>query len=106
MGLTNAPDAEYFVLQCTWAKVFLMYLFFILEHPFKDFVNNTPSFVAIVQEAFNATHPDILFTVTAGDDIVTTVSPACILGAPLTEVTPYLQPWISDGLHNTLASRR
>ena len=90
--LTNALDAEYFVRQRSWAKVFLptlMYLFFISEHPFQDFVNNTPSFVAIVQEAFNATHPNTLYTVTAGDAIVTTVSLACILGTLLIEVTPY-----------------
>jgi hypothetical protein len=83
-GLTNVPDAKYFVLQRTWAKVFLptlMYLFFTSEHPFQDFINNTPSFVAIVQEAFDATYPNVLFMVAASDDIVTTVSPACtILG--------------------------
>jgi hypothetical protein len=105
MGLTNAPDAEYFVLQRTWAKVFLptlMYLFFISEQPFNDFINNTPSFVAIGQEAFNAMHPDILYTVTTGNDIVTTVRLACILGAPLTEVMPYTIRHSNDSKPSTL----
>ncbi|KAF8259079.1 hypothetical protein EI94DRAFT_1707407, partial [Lactarius quietus] len=70
------PDAGFFLRQPTWAKVFIpsvMYLFFISEHPFQTFVNNSMSFVAIVQEAFNAAHPTISHKLTAGDDIVTTL---------------------------------
>ena len=46
--------AKPFVLHLTWARVFLltlMYLFFALQCPFHDFVNNSPAFVAITQEA-------------------------------------------------------
>jgi hypothetical protein len=73
---TNAPSAQYFVAHSTWSKVFLptlLHLFFISGQPFQDFTNNTPTFVAIVQEAFNATHPNISFAVIARDTIVTTV---------------------------------
>ncbi|KAI9438989.1 hypothetical protein H4582DRAFT_1813942 [Lactarius indigo] len=75
MGLTNALGPEHFVLQRTWAKVFLpslMYQFFISTGPFQDFTNNSSPFVALVQEAFNATHPNVSYTVAAGDAIVTT----------------------------------
>ncbi|KAH9069690.1 hypothetical protein EDB83DRAFT_2580974 [Lactarius deliciosus] len=41
---------------------------FILQH----FTNNSPAFIALVQEAFNATHPNVSYTVAAGDVIVTT----------------------------------
>ena len=88
MGLTDAPNPKSFVLERSWAKVFLpslMYLFFISQRPFQDFTSDSPSFVAIVQEAFDATHPNVSFMVTAGDAIVLTVSSACILGAPQTE---------------------
>ncbi|KAI9430663.1 hypothetical protein H4582DRAFT_1823707 [Lactarius indigo] len=88
MGLTNALGPEHFVLQRTWAKVFLpslMYQFFISTGPFQDFINNSSPFVALVQEAFNATHPNVSYTVAAGDAIVTTVSYARILGTPQTE---------------------
>lgn len=76
--LVSAPDAKSFVLHAAWAKVFLptlMYLFFLSECPFQDFAMNAPSFIAVVQEAFDATHPNISLKVTAGDEIVTTVSP-------------------------------
>ncbi|KAI9429815.1 hypothetical protein H4582DRAFT_1825696 [Lactarius indigo] len=75
MGLTNALGPEHFVLQRTWAKVFLpslMYQFFISTGPFQDFINNSSPFVALVQEAFNAMHPNVSYTVAAGDAIVTT----------------------------------
>ena len=73
---TNGPTDEYFLVQHTWVKVFLptlMHLFFILEQPFQDFTSKSPSFVAIVQQAFNATHPNISYVVTAHNDIVATV---------------------------------
>jgi hypothetical protein len=76
--LNLAPDAQYFICQPTWSKVFLptlAHLFIISEHPFQSFKNNSTLFVAIVQEAFNATHLDVSYTVTAHSDIVTTVRP-------------------------------
>ena len=83
-ALTNPLNAaKSFVLHPTWARVFLpnlMYLFFASQRPFQDFVNNSPAFVAIAQEALNATHPNISHTVITGDAIVTTVSCACTLG--------------------------
>ena len=83
-ALTNPPDtAKSFVLHPTWARVFLptlMYLSLASQHPFQDFVNNSPAFLAIAQEALNATHPNISHTVIAGNAIVTMVSFACILG--------------------------
>ncbi|KAH9047250.1 hypothetical protein EDB84DRAFT_1618883 [Lactarius hengduanensis] len=75
MGLVYALGPEHFVLQRTWAKVFLpslMYQFFISKGPFQDFTNNSPAFVALVQEAFNATHPNVSYRVAAGDAIVAT----------------------------------
>ncbi|KAI9465236.1 hypothetical protein BJY52DRAFT_1183821 [Lactarius psammicola] len=72
---TNGPTDEYFLVQHTWVKVFLptlMHLFFISEQPFQDFTSKSPSFVAIVQQAFNATHPNISYVVTAHNDIVAT----------------------------------
>ncbi|KAI9430282.1 hypothetical protein H4582DRAFT_2087201 [Lactarius indigo] len=77
MGLTNVLGPEHFVLQRTWAKVFLlslMYQFFISTGPFQDFTNNFSPFVALIQEAFNATHPNVSYTVATGDAIVTTRS--------------------------------
>lgn len=77
--------SESFVLHSTWAKVFLptlMHLFFISDQPFQDFINHSPAFVSIAQEAFNATHPDVSFPIIAGDAIALTVSSACILGPP------------------------
>ena len=83
-SLTNPPDtAKSFVLHPTWARVFLpslMYLFFASQRPFQDFINNSPAFIAIAQEALNATHPNISHKVIAGDAIVTTVSSTCIFG--------------------------
>ncbi|KAH9051366.1 hypothetical protein EDB83DRAFT_2397699 [Lactarius deliciosus] len=75
MGVVHAFGPEHFILQRTWAKVFLpslMYQFFISKGPFQDFTNNSPAFIALVQEAFNATHPNVSYTVAAGDVIVTT----------------------------------
>ncbi|KAH9075524.1 hypothetical protein EDB83DRAFT_2549232 [Lactarius deliciosus] len=75
MGVVHAFGPEHFILQRTWAKVFLpslMYQFFISKGPFQDFTNNSPTFIALVQEAFNATHPNVSYTVAAGDVIVTT----------------------------------
>ncbi|KAH8977369.1 hypothetical protein EDB92DRAFT_1822385 [Lactarius akahatsu] len=76
MGLVYALGPEHFILQHTWAKVFLpslMYQFFISKKgPFQDFTNNSPAFVTLVQEAFNTTHPSVLYTVAAGDAIVAT----------------------------------
>ncbi|KAI9437361.1 hypothetical protein BJY52DRAFT_1230174 [Lactarius psammicola] len=57
---TNGPTDEYFLVQHTWVK------------PFQDFTSKSPSFVAIVQQAFNATHPNISYVVTAHNDIVAT----------------------------------
>ena len=57
-----------------------MYLFFASQRPFQDFINNSPAFIAIAQEALNATHPNISHKVIAGDAIVTTVSSTCIFG--------------------------
>ena len=74
----NVPSAEYFVLHRTWSRLFLptvMHLFFVSEHPFQDFANNSPSFVAVLQEAFNATHPNVSFTIAARDAIAVTVRP-------------------------------
>ena len=71
-------SADFFVLQRTWSKVFLpslMHLFFVSENPFQAFMSNSPSFILAVQEAFNASYPNISFTVTAQDAIVTTVRP-------------------------------
>ncbi|KAN0140687.1 hypothetical protein V8E53_001514 [Lactarius tabidus] len=68
------PDAQYFISQPTWSKVFLpslAHLFMISEQPFQSFKNNSAQFVAIVQEAFDVTHPNISYTVTACNDIVT-----------------------------------
>jgi hypothetical protein len=45
----------------------------ISEQPFQSFKNNSAQFVAIVQEAFDTTHPNVSYTVTARDDIVMTV---------------------------------
>ncbi|KAH8980297.1 hypothetical protein EDB86DRAFT_3248061 [Lactarius hatsudake] len=75
MGVVHAFGPEHFILQRTWAKVFLpslMYQFFISKGPFQDFTNNSPAFIALVQEAFNTTHPNVSYTVAAGDVIVTT----------------------------------
>ncbi|KAH9029754.1 hypothetical protein EDB83DRAFT_2229847, partial [Lactarius deliciosus] len=75
MGVVHAFGPKHFILQRTWAKVFLpslMYQFFISKGPFQDFTNNSPAFIALVQEAFNATHPNVSYTVAAGDVIVTT----------------------------------
>lgn len=80
--LISAPNAEFFVLHDTWAKNFLptlMHLFFVSEDPFQGFAKDKPPFIAIVQRAFDATHPHVSFTVTAGDDIVTAVSPTRLL---------------------------
>jgi hypothetical protein len=76
--LALVPDAQYFICQPTWSKVFLptlAHLFFVSERPFQSFKNNSAPFVAIVQEAFDATHRNVSYTVTARDDIVTTVRP-------------------------------
>ncbi|KAH8977056.1 hypothetical protein EDB86DRAFT_3250411 [Lactarius hatsudake] len=75
MGVVHAFGPKHFILQRTWAKVFLpslMYQFFISKGPFQDFTNNSPAFIALIQEAFNATHPNISYTVATGDVIVTT----------------------------------
>ncbi|KAH8990065.1 hypothetical protein EDB92DRAFT_1946707 [Lactarius akahatsu] len=78
MGLVYALGPEHFVLQRTWAKVFLpslMYQVLISKKgPFQDFTNNSPTFVTLIQEAFNATHPSVSYTVAAGDAIVATRS--------------------------------
>ena len=69
-------DAQHYICQPAWAKVFLPTLnhaFFLSEHPFEKV--NAPSFVAIVQEAFDATYPNVSYKATARDDIVTTVRP-------------------------------
>jgi hypothetical protein len=87
---TNAPSAEYFILQRTWSKIFLptiMHLFLVSKSPFQDFTSNSPSFVAVIQEAFNATHPNIYFTVAARDAIVVTVCPHLTTTYLWTEMT-------------------
>ena len=81
--LTNAARTGDFVVQPSWAKVFLpslMHQFFVSKQPFQDFVNHSAAFVANAQDAFNATHPNIAYRVAAGDHIVVTVSSGCILG--------------------------
>ncbi|KAN0137600.1 hypothetical protein V8E53_004651 [Lactarius tabidus] len=73
--LVPIPNADYFICQPTWSKIFLptlTHLFIISEQPFQYFKNNSPQFVSIVQEAFDATHPNISFMVTARNDIVMT----------------------------------
>jgi hypothetical protein len=76
--LDLVPNAQYFICQPTGSKVFLptlAHLFIISEHPFRSFKNNSALFVAIVQEAFDATHLDVSYMVTARNDIVMTVHP-------------------------------
>jgi hypothetical protein len=76
--LDLVPKAQYFICQPTWSKVFLptlAHLFIISEHPFQYFKNNSTLFVAIVQEAFDVTHPDVSYMVAACNDIVVMVCP-------------------------------
>jgi hypothetical protein len=79
LPLISGPNTNFFLSHPTWAKVFLptlMHLFLISEFPFQNFMNNSPPFVAVIQTAFNVTHPNISFTVTARDTIVTMVCPS------------------------------
>ncbi|KAI9449193.1 hypothetical protein BJY52DRAFT_1192814 [Lactarius psammicola] len=76
---TNGPTDEYFLVQHTWVKTLQA---------------SPPSFVAIVQQAFNATHLNISYVVTAHNDIVATVfehikTKRSLIASDLQEVKKY-----------------
>ena len=75
------PDARYFICQPSWSKIFLptlTQLLFVSEYPFKSFRNKSSTLLSIVQEAFDATYPNVSYTVTDGDNIVLVVRPYSI----------------------------
>ena len=79
------PNTQQFICQPTWSKVFLptlTHLMFVSEYSFKSFKSKTSSFIANVQEAFNATYPHVSYRVTSGDDIAMVVRPCSWPCAP------------------------
>ena len=74
----NTTNGAEFLCDACWKEVFnptIMHALYISREPFLDFTgtSDSPSFLATVQTAFDLSFPNVNFTLTLDDPIVTMV---------------------------------
>jgi hypothetical protein len=73
----NAGNGAQFVLDSCWKDVFnpsLSHALYVSRDPFSDFALESPKLLLIVQKVFDASYPDVTFSLTSDDPVVEKVS--------------------------------
>jgi hypothetical protein len=80
---TDSAPGALFVKDNRWARTFvptISHAFYMTREPFLDWSPESAVFLATVQRVFNMSFPNVVYTVSARDQVVMTVCTYCFLG--------------------------
>lgn len=78
----SAPGAP-FVKDNRWARIFvptITHMFYMTREPFVDWSPESATFLETVQHIFNLSFPNVIYTVSAHDQVMKTVRTYYFLG--------------------------